>query len=641
MSCNPLAEEWDCLYPWPSDFFLAPDAKMPNGVRVEVPAGALPQFVGGSSGPTPIDFFQLDPTDGFSVEPQIAVRIPGSVEVSGLVSVFEDLAPSLTPKSETLLLDADTGALVVHFAEIDPRPAKLDDRALVIRPLTRLKNSHRYIVALHGLKHADGSPVTAPKMFADLRDEKPSGAFEERMQAYYDARIFPALAKAKVDRKSLQLAWDFTTESDEATTGDMLSIRSQLLALYAKHPPTITVDKVLDSGSPDLCDPKHIGREIDATMHVPLFLDSKNPGALIHRGPDGKPAQNGTLDAPLTIRIPNSVLSGQKPGRLVQYGHGFFGNQSEAVSPYPSQFADETGSILIATDWKGMSRPDAIELTGDLMSDPDHAPAFIDDVHQGMVDFISLTYLAKGALLDLPALQDANGKPLYDPSNIYYYGISQGSILGATYVSLSPHIARAALSVGGACFGLMMSRASPFGAFLDFIDQATGDKAASLKVELLFQTPLDRIDPISYAPHLLTDTFPGSPAAREVLFQIGLGDPEVPNIAEDLLVRSIGVPLLSPAPSPVYGLADVTAPVSGSALVEWDFGVPEPDLVAAPATVGDVNPHELVRRQPDANQMIDGFFEPDGRIENTCDGVCNGVEETNDWEPPAGSSCPQ
>ncbi len=626
LSCNPLAKEWDCLYPWPSDFFLKPDKSMPNGVRVEVPGEALPHYdaPGGSS--EPVDFFPLHPSDGFSVLPQIAVRIPGSVDPSGLVSVWKELAPSLTPASRTLLIDAETGALVLHFAEVDPRPSHLDDRALLIRPLVRLKNGHRYIVALHGLEHADGSKVTAPKMFAHLRDEQPSGDYETRMQRYYDARIFPAIQQAGVKRADLQLAWDFTTESEAATTGDMLSIRSQLLALYARQPPTMKVDAVVAGAR--LADADgHIGREIKATMHVPLFLESGDPGALIHRGPDGKPAQNGYLDAPFTIRIPNSVLSGAKAGRLVQYGHGFFGTQAEVDGTYPSRFADQTGSILIAADWKGMSSPDVPQLFGDLLSDPDHAPAIVDGVHQAMVDFISLTYLAKGALLAEPALQDASGQPLYDPAHVYYYGISLGSILGATYLALSPHLDRAALSVGGCGFGLLMSRASPFGPFLGIIEQAVGTKADALKTELLFQTSLDRIDPVSYAPHLLAQTYAGSPAARKILFQIGVSDPEVPNMAEHVLMRTLGVPLLQPGPREVFGLAGVKAPVDGSALVEWDFGLAPPDVLAEPAAIDPaLNPHEQVRRQPAAIEMIDHFLTPGGKIEDSCEGVCTGTK---------------
>ena len=50
-----------------------------------------------------------------------------------------------------VILKADTGERVMHFAELDPRAFEEDRRALVIRPLTRLVNGARYIVAIRGL----------------------------------------------------------------------------------------------------------------------------------------------------------------------------------------------------------------------------------------------------------------------------------------------------------------------------------------------------------------------------------------------------------------------------------------------------------------------------------------------------------
>jgi len=73
----------------------------------------------------------------------------------------------------------------------------------------------------------------------------------------------------------------------------------------------------------------------------------------------------------------------------------------------------------------------------------------------------------------------------------------------------------------------------------------------------MMQRALDGIDPISYAPYVLASPLPGSPADRRVLLQIGLGDPAVPNVASFLHARALGIPLATPSPAPVFGLASV------------------------------------------------------------------------------------
>src|SRR5690606_13877904 len=83
-SCNPIASEWDCLLPYPSDFYLAPDPSLPSGSRVEIPRPALPLLVDEADLDARIDFFQEQPADGFSVGAQIGVQIPGGVDVTGL-----------------------------------------------------------------------------------------------------------------------------------------------------------------------------------------------------------------------------------------------------------------------------------------------------------------------------------------------------------------------------------------------------------------------------------------------------------------------------------------------------------------------------------------------------------------------------
>jgi hypothetical protein len=246
---------------------------------------------------------------------------------------------------------------------------------------------------------------------------------------------------------------------------------------------------------------------------------------------------------------------------------------------------------------------------------------FTDRVHQAMVNFLAVGYAAE-ALAALPELQEG-GQPLLAPAPLYFYGISQGHILGSVFVTLSPHVERAVFSVGGAGFGLMMSRAQPFGAFMVLLDSRVGNDALeTARIVLTMQTAFDRIDPIAYLPHLLEGTYEGSPPARRVLQHVGIGDTSVPNLGSHVFARSLGLPEVAPVPRPLAGIAAKDAPIDGSAMVEFDFGVPIPDVPAVPVKESN-EVHEGVRRLDAAKKQIDAFLRPGGLVESFCDGVCD------------------
>jgi len=58
--------------------------------------------------------------------------------------------------------------------------------------------------------------------------------------------------------------------------------------------------------------------------------------------------------------------------------------------------------------------------------------------------------------------------------------------------------------------------------------------------------------------------------------------------------------------------------------VEFDFGL-EPPLAGDQATPASSSndAHEGVRRLPAAIEQLDRFFAPDGRVEHTCDEICD------------------
>ncbi|MFU8803966.1 MAG: hypothetical protein ACNA8W_09180 [Bradymonadaceae bacterium] len=616
--CNPLAYQHDCMLPFPSDFFLIEDLASPTGKRVELNDIALPH----TESRQPINFLQFYPTDGFSPHMPITALFPEGVDMSNIVFHTDDFEDSLVPTSSTVLLEADTRVPVPHFAELDHTVADESERVLMIRPYVRLKPETRYIVAFHGLRSPAGAAVSTPEGFRQIRDGRTEGqtVLETELERY-ERDIFPTLTAYGIERDELQLAWDFTTRSQEGIVADMLEVRRDVLERLAQNAPEVRVTAVDEDVNAD------VFRQVHGTITVPLYLTEPGVEGRLHRDESGQVVVNGEVDVPFVVVIPRSVAAlgpEDSPARLVQYGHGFFGRRDEIQGGLARTFANNVGVVTMAVDWWGMSADDRFLTIERLLLVPGEALLFSDRIHQAMANQLAMTVAAQTLFSQLEELQ-VDGRAVVDPSVVYFYGLSQGHIMGSIFLALSPTIKRGVLGVGGASFSLMMSRSANFRVFLLAMEQNTGRNLELMKNLVLMQFVLDRIDPISYAGYLSPGAgLPGGPEERHILMHVAIGDTAVPNLASHLHARTMGVPLLQPTPRTVALIPTVESPTDGSAMVESDFelGV-VPDLYSTLPTVADeTGVHDLMRTFPAFEQQIDTFLHPGGLIVNYCDGPC-------------------
>lgn len=610
--CNPLAPEWDCLLPYPCDFFVA-KADTASGFKLEIPA---------KSRPTMTDGEVFDPTDdwplnGFPVASQIAVLIPGGVAEADLVFHTGDIDSTTTSASHTLLIEAATGKRIPHFAEIDPRPEDEAKRALILRPLIRLETGRRYVVALQGLTHPDGKVVEAPSGFKALRDGSDSPAITARLRRYYDAWVWTALAKAGVAQDKTQLAWDFTTAFRNSPLVDLNTMLATARAAIKALPPKITITDV-NTG------PKDGGPwKIEGTIALPWFLDSDEPGGRLLRNAAGSVAPT---KAPRLVRynayIPKSAFGALTPARVIVAGHGFFADARELQRDDYVELFEHLGAIGIGVDWLGLSKADISLVLNDLLENLDGSGRLVDRLQQSIVNGSCLIELVVNG--QLPHLVGLAGNTAWLPKKVtpYYYGASLGHILGSTLVAHNPDIARSALQVGGANLGMIMPRSQPFGGLLTIVDGRTPDKLVSLKVTLLLQAALSRIEPLLMAPDTIGPSKKLGLNSRPVLMQVGIGDASVPTLAAQLHARSMGLGHDHPAPRTVWGLPKFDASKHESMYVEVDMGVAEPAVKAIPPS-GENEVHEGIRRIDAIRAQIDAFLRPGGLAKHTCDGPCD------------------
>ena len=605
LACDSLVPQF-CAYPFPNNVFTADDPDSSTGRRVAFSRDLMPATRSDLRAPPEV----FNERDGFSTHGCITTLLPGMADTN-LPGPWE-IAASVEASSPTVLLDADTGERIAHFAELDRNGPADESPALLIQPTAALELGHRYIVALHDIRDHAGNLIAASEVFEALRDElehdDPSVA--QRRSLYRD--IFTRLEDAGVQRETLQLAWDFTVASREDTSGRMLSMRDQALAATPTSGPTFEILSVTEDWS------EHVFRHIEGEIEVPLFLTEPGPGATLVLDDAGRPAMQGTARYPFVALIPNRAKDEPVAGLML--GHGLFGSRYEAHAGQFGRFADEFGYAIVALDWIGMSSEDPLIIGAALSAGRiDQFATVPDRLQQSLVNFLLATRMMRTSFPDDPVAR-LDGQPLIDPERTYYYGGSQGGIMGSVYMALATDVERGVLAVPGQPYNLLLERSVNFDPFADLL-RGTFATQHDIRLALaLAQLLWDRAEPGGYSQHVFRDPLPGTPA-HSVLMLVSIGDHQVSTLAAHVMARTIGAVNLGPVNRDVWGLEVVQGSFDGSAMIEYDFGLPPEPIGNVPMREGS-DPHGSIAGVPAALQAVSTFLET-GRAENRCDGPCN------------------
>jgi hypothetical protein len=618
--CNPLGggDHEDCLTPFPSSYYLQPDAKNPSRLMVTLPAAALPVSNKGVA----LDPAPLAARDGYSPATPIIAYFPTPIDPTNLPGPHA-IADSLKPQSPVQLFRYDDGSRVPLMAELDGNAGEGERQALMIYPALRLQPQTRYVVAIRGLSDTRGQAVPALQGFAALRDgQLAAGSERARLKPRYD-ELFAFLGGTQgLARKDLQLAWDFTTASDEPLSNRLVRMRDTAWAYKPgpgqdPPPPAVTIQKVNDTG---LTDP--LLRQILGTFTVPSFLndDSADSDGTLKRGADGEPVVRGYGQFPLVIHIPKCAATAMGPLPVMIFGHGMFGGAlDEMDSGYEREIIDRLCVIQIGTDWIGVAEADKAYVAANVLSDWNKVSHVTERLQQAHLNFATLARLIKQGGLDaLPSLQ-LNGRLVLDSKRVYYYGISNGAIQGLTALALSPDLQRGCLNVGAGFWSHMLWRSTDFQQLAVVLGLSYPDPLDRQVLVALSQPLWDYVDPATYAPHVLKDVLPGNAGQKRVLYQMGLGDAQVPNLMTYALIRTLGLGLLTPPVEAVFGIGQVPAPAP-AAFVQFDIGqMPRAGETDVPPA-DDNKVHEAIRRLEAAKAQLQAFLQEDGQVIDTCNG---------------------
>lgn len=688
-ACDPI-DPAQCMLPYPNDWFTRPDPTSHTGRRLDLTLQGMPRNVAGK----PIETQEWNRSDGFSAGAQILTVVPGmtleglkpgqpdDLALSGLPEVTDLAANDTLTDPGVVLLDTATMRPVPVWVEIDqytdesgPVQTGSVQQDLMIHPAVNLSDGHHYIVALRHLVTDSGALAQPSAAFQRYRDG--TAPQSDPRREHYE-HVFKALQRAGWKRKSLYLAWDFTTASTQNVTGRLLAIRDDALTQLHGGAPAFTVDSV--SNDPNA----QVGRRIEGHFTVPCYIfptcdppqkcsavtsglvdDCPAPGQFLLEptNPDATPKQTPgqTYQANFICNAGRTAVDvTHQKMRPVEYGHGLFGGAGEVDRDAQVSMANDHAMMYCATDWFGMASADVANAVIAL-SDFSRFPLLTDRVQQGELNFLYLQRLMvhPNGFSSSPAFQFADGTSFIDTTQPYYDGNSQGGIFGGTVCAVSVDVRRCVLGVPGMDYSILLPRSSDYVArqhvtqfdpltfdpkdptaqigYSNLFDTAYPDQSQRILILDLIQTLWDRSDPDGYASHMRAG-LPNTPN-HEVLLQVAYGDHQVANITAEDEARTIGAagvypPLVPQRYGPYHDVfwnipAITSFPYAGSAITLFDtgpasyrrvcargsFGTDPPPPSDTPNRSGE-DPHEAPRRAPWGQVQKSDFLQPGGEVTN-------------------------
>jgi len=638
--CQPFSKH-PCLLPFPDNLYTRRDRSTPTGIRVNLPAAAMPVNAKGE----PMSPSQYNRNDGFSPGSAIVLHVPGLDNAAafaktnpvGLLNMRQEFAKN----QPIVVIDQATGRRQLVYAELDANASTPQTTDLMILPGKEFAEGHTYIVALRNLRNASGHVLRAPGWFQKLRDGKRLPSNERSQRARYQ-KIFKALRHAKIRRKNLYEAWNFTVGSEKSLTSRLLSIRNNA---FAQLGDTNLADGKVKGRAPSYAITSNTMltsqlRDVQGTFQVPCYLVTCGPTATtgFHYSstkPNALPTQipGNVATASFECIVPTSATP-SNPARISLYGHGLLGSRSEVTDSWVQALATNYNMVFCATDWWGLAQGDEGFDAG-AIANLNLFPNVVDRLQQGVLNFLYL-----GRLMDNPQGFAANpafqsgGRSVINTSNLFYDGNSQGGIEGGLTTAVSPDIRRAVLGVTGIDYGnLLIQRSTDFAPFKAVLDASYPDASLYPVITDLIQQLWDRGDPDGYAPQMTTHPLPDTPS-HTVLMQLAYGDFQVSMYAGAAEARTIGASAYEPALDAdrssdrnlFFGIPAIGHfPFSGSAVEIWDSGagrVQAPPIGNIPPTTGpnNIDPHEDPRKTPAAQEQISDFLAPNGSVVDVCGG---------------------
>lgn len=627
--CDPLMG-FACSLPWPSNLYLAENDKTETGYSLNFGEKSLPATRRGVH----ISPEQFRTLDGYGPSSPILFHFP-KLDRTGWAHELDMSASVQDNDAQALLLrvNADgTTTRVPYWVEEDLNNPKVDERIVFLRPAVILEEGTRYIVAFRNLKDTTGAAIPRSEAFEALVSGLTSQDPElVGRQERFD-EIFQILENNGIAKNSLTLAWDFVTASSSTLHGPVLAMRDAAIEALETNDGSLTFTEITEYQRDDASAPNYDARiayQFYGTFQTPNFMKEDGLGTILNRNADGVPVQNGWREEEIWVRIPwSAVGTDADPAGIIQYGHGLNGKGSQVRGGFNNRVANEYNYIHFGTDWTGMSEDDISSILA-VVADFSNFRWLSDRMNQGLVEFVSIARIMKKHFATHPDVVSRDIQ--VEGDRIFYTGISQGGIYGASYLAISPDINYGHLGVPGLNYSILLQRSVDFDTFNTIVKSSYTTTTNIAMVLAAVQNLWDMSDPSSYVRHLSADPFPGN-EPKAALFVPAKGDWQVSPLTNLIAANSnIGIALMPGWGQDVshMGLEETPyetdgQPYTGSAVVMYNLGNPwpAPGNITPHDDIGD--PHGTPRFFPAHQEQMIHFLENNGEVIDVCNGNgCN------------------
>jgi hypothetical protein len=505
------------------------------------------------------DVARLNRRAGFSVVQTSVVQFPEPVDAGSIGG-----QDAMGYGGSVQMVDLTTGEEIPVLVELDQNEDAAANPSLLVRPMRAMTVGHDVAVVVTAGVTQNGGPIALPE---------PEGHYAE---------LHAALAQ--LGFAEVQLAWDFPVGSGTDTLDAMLG------QIEAPTAWTLTDVEVGDEA------PVAALMQAEGTYTVTNFLVDD---ALLEVTDAGVVAQ-GTAEAYLFVHVPASVADAA-PGTVpvIVFGHGIFGNPKQYWADpdnlHQLAIADELGAIVVGTLWRGLNSEDYLH-TVEVAGDFPRIEEVTDRLQQSVVNVTQLIALVQeGGLFSDPAFATIQDK--VDPDATWYFGISLGGIEGAVTLANTDRVERGVLHVGGAYWSTMLERSVQWPPFAAIVTQDYTDAHERQVAYAASQLFWDPVDPANHAERLV---------GRDLLWQEAMEDDQVPNLTTELLMRSVGVPLATPAATAPFDIETVAMPVSGAAFTQFDPLTDASTTTNVPGVV--TSAHSIPRTWPGMQRQTATFL---------------------------------
>lgn len=369
---------------------------------------------------------------------------------------------------------------------------------------------------------------------------------------------------------------------------------------------------------------------------------------------DGLPDRNGTLSSRYMCQIPARATP-DTPARAGVYGHGLLDSRVAVTYDGVPDLSREHNYLFCAVDFYGFATGDLVNVASSLV-DLSNFAVIPDASQQGIVNFAFLARLLRDpAGFASNAAFQQDGKPVFDPSAVFYDGNSQGGILGGVVMAASKDIQRGALGSLGMNYSTLLTRSTDFDEYALPLYASYTDPLDRQLAFSLIQMLWDRSENNGYAAHLTDNSaFGGEP--KIVKLDPQFGDHQVTMWSAEVMARTMGVPFNAsqtarvagklgqarrhPDVMPYLGLqplnfSDATQASAGAMVVWDDERTLIPPIDNTPPRAGR-DPHDDSAKKPSGRCQKAHFLRKNGQLVDVTamefDGaVCAAV-------PPAGDA---